>query len=223
MRYSGMLGLAYVLLLCGCGSEERTIGNESDGFPLHLGAVKDFEFSFPVRIIDSSKDLDIQTTMDVKSETQSSEMCVDVPGCAFVKKTSVRVEEAGNFLTGSFAGADSTVTDYFRSDGSKIRSVSSDGVICSIDRPVAVRGQVGSTYASDQQNCSDGNNFPGVIKVFRYNSDFVEVTEELNGGQVRTTTLLDRQGNVKGIAVFQMELGITLQGSSYNVQNPTIN
>jgi hypothetical protein len=223
MRLFGTLSLVSILLLFGCGGQERTIGNESEGFPLHLGAVKDFEFSFPVRIVDKSKGLDIQTTLEVKSETQSSKMCVDVPGCAFVKKTSLFVEEACNFLTGSVPGVDATLTEYFRSDGTKIRTVDSDGVICSIDRPVAVRGQVGLTYASDQQNCSDGNNFPGVIKVFRYNSDFAEVTDELNGGQSRTTTLLDRQGNVKGVAIFQMELGLTMQGSSYNVQNPSVN
>ena len=221
MRYFWTLNLASMLLLVGCGSEERLIGNEGDGYPLQLGAAKDFQISFPVRIIDKSKGLNIETTL--KSVTQSPKMCGEVPECAFVKKLFFSVEEAGNFLTGSFAGVEENVTEYFRSNGSKILSTSSDGVICSVDRPVAVRGQVGRTYPSDQQDCSDGNNFPGVVKVFRYNSDFAEVTEEVNGGQSRTTSLLDRQGNVKGIAIFKMELGLTMQGSSYKVQNPNIN
>lgn len=217
------IALASALFLCGCGSGTTEVGNESDGFPLDYGLMQDFKISFPIKILKNSEGIDLSTTMQVELETLSSDMCNGLDGCSVVKRETIHIDEAGNFLTGSFAGADSVRTIYFRSDGSSIRSIDSKGVTCSTLKSTGVRGQVGNTFQTDEQNCSDGSNQTGAVKVFRYNSELAEVTAEVNGGQYRTTTLVDRQGNLKGIAVFAMELGVTAQGSSYNVQNPTIN
>lgn len=217
------IALASAFLLCGCGSGTTEVVNESEGFPLDYGSMQDFKISFPIKILKNSEGIDLDTTMQVHLETLSSDLCRGVDGCSFVKRQTVHIDEAGNFLTGSFAGANSTQTLYFRSDGSSIRSIDSDGVICSTLKSTGVRGQVGNTFQTDEENCSDGSNQTGVVKVFRYNSELAEVTAEANGGQYRTTTLVDRQGNLKGMAISAMELGGTVQGSSYNVQNPTIN
>lgn len=217
------VALASALLLCGCGSNKVEVGNESDGFPLDYGSMQDFKISFPIKIVKKSEGIDLNTTIQVRLETLSSDMCKGVDGCSFVKRETVHIDEAGNFLTGSFAGIDSVQTVYFKSDGSSIRSTDSDSVTCSTLKSTGVRGQFGDTLPTDEENCSDGRNLTGLVKVFRYNSDLAEVTSEVNGGQYRTTMLVDRQGNLKGMAISAMELGVAVQGSSYRVQNPTIN
>lgn len=213
-------------LFLGDESPKSDVGTKSDEFPIDYGSMQDFKISFPIKILKNSDGIDLDTTMQVELETLSSDMCNGIDGCSFVKRRTIHVNEAGNFLTGYVDEANERMTYYFRSDGSSIKSVdSSSGVTCLTLKSAGVRGKVGSTFQTDEKNCSDGNSSNGIVKVFYYDQDLVEVTSEYeyDGDQNRNTMLLDREGNLKGFAFFQMKLGYVVHGQSYNVKNPRVN